>query len=41
MNENTNFIVYCIEEYKAVEHLNGKAVISLEIAFPAPCQTRA
>jgi hypothetical protein len=29
MNEHTNFIAYCIEEYKTAEHLNGKAVITL------------
>jgi hypothetical protein len=29
MNETTNFIAYCIEEYKAAEHLSGKAVIAL------------
>ena len=23
------FMAYCLEEYKAVEHLNGKAVIDL------------
>jgi hypothetical protein len=29
MDEKTNFIVYCIEEYKSAEKLSGKAVIDL------------
>jgi len=29
MDEKTNFIVYCIEEYKSAENLSGKAVIDL------------
>ena len=29
MDEKTNFIVYCIEEYKSAERLSGKAVIDL------------
>jgi len=29
MDEKTNFIVYCIEEYKSSENLSGKAVIEL------------
>ncbi|MCD8361680.1 MAG: DUF3791 domain-containing protein [Lachnospiraceae bacterium] len=29
MDEKTNFIVYCIEEYKAAKGLNGKRVIEL------------
>lgn len=29
MDEKTNFIIYCIEEYKNVNGLNGKNVIDL------------
>ena len=29
MDDKTNFIVYCIEEYKSAEDLSGKAVIDL------------
>lgn len=29
MDEKTNFIVYCIEEYKSSEKLSGRAVIDL------------
>jgi len=29
MEENTNFIVYCIEEYKAARNLSGREVIRL------------
>ena len=29
MDEKTNFIVYCIEEYKSAENLSGKAVIEI------------
>jgi len=29
MDEKTNFIVYCLEEYKSAESLSGKAVIEL------------
>jgi hypothetical protein len=29
MDEKTNFIVYCIEEYKSAEEMSGKAVIDL------------
>lgn len=29
MDEKTNFIVYCIEEYKSAMKLSGKAVIAL------------
>lgn len=29
MDEKTNFIVYCIEEYKSAEDMSGKAVIDL------------
>jgi len=29
MDEKTNFIVYCIEEYKSSENLSGKAGIEL------------
>ncbi len=29
MDEKTDFIVYCIEEYKSAERLSGKAVIDL------------
>ena len=29
MDEKINFIIYCIEEYKDAEGLNGKAVIDL------------
>ena len=29
MDDRTNFIVYCIEEYKSAESLSGKAVIEL------------
>ena len=29
MDEKTPFIVYCLEEYKSVEKLSGKAVIEL------------
>ena len=29
MDEKTNFIVYCIEEYKSAENMTGKAVIEL------------
>ena len=29
MDEKTNFIVYCIEEYKSAENLTGKSVIDL------------
>lgn len=27
MDEKTNFIIYCIEEYKNVKGMNGKSVI--------------
>jgi len=29
MDEKTNFIVYCIEEYKHAKGISGKAVIEL------------
>ena len=29
MDENTNFLVYCIEEYKSAEKLSGRVVIDL------------
>jgi hypothetical protein len=29
VDEKTNFIVYCLEEYKSAEKLSGKAVIDL------------
>jgi hypothetical protein len=29
MDEKTQFVVYCIEEYKSVEKLSGKAAIDL------------
>lgn len=29
MDDKTNFVVYCIEEYKSAEELSGKAVIEL------------
>lgn len=29
MDEKTNFVVYCIEEYKAAKSMNGKSVIDL------------
>ncbi len=29
MDEKTNFIVYCIEEYKAAKGLTGKTVIDI------------
>ena len=29
MNEHTDFIAYCIEEYKFVRKMTGKAVIDL------------
>ena len=29
MSERMEFMAYCVEEYKAVERLNGKAVIDL------------
>ena len=29
MDEKTDFIVYCIEEYRSAEKLTGKAVIEL------------
>jgi hypothetical protein len=29
MNENAEFVAYCIEEYKAANNLNGKEVITL------------
>lgn len=29
MDEKTNFVVYCIEEYKAAKGMRGKNVISL------------
>ena len=29
MDEKTNFIVYCIEEYKSSEKMSGKTVIDL------------
>ncbi len=29
MDEKTDFIVYCVEEYKAANNLTGKAVIEL------------
>ena len=29
MDEKTNFIVYCIEEYKRAKGMNGKTVIEL------------
>lgn len=29
MDEKTNFIVYCIEEYKNAKGMNGKSVIDL------------
>ena len=29
MYDTTDFIIYCIEEYKAAEKLNGKSVIDL------------
>ncbi|MDR2505870.1 MAG: DUF3791 domain-containing protein [Oscillospiraceae bacterium] len=29
MDDKTRFAVYCVEEYKAAEHLSGKAVIKL------------
>ena len=29
MDERTNFIVFCIEEYKTAKGMNGKAVIEL------------
>lgn len=29
MDDKTNFIVYCIEEYKSSENMSGKAVIDL------------
>jgi hypothetical protein len=29
MDEKTDFIAYCIEEYKSAERLTGKAVIEL------------
>lgn len=29
MDDKTNFIVYCLEEYKAAKGLSGKAVIDL------------
>ncbi len=29
MGDKTNFIVYCIEEYKAAKGLTGKSVIDL------------
>mgnify|MGYP001858412206 FL=1 len=29
MDDKTNFVVYCIEEYKAAKGLNGKGVIDL------------
>ena len=33
MNEKTNFVVYCIEEYKTAKGLNGKSVIDLFIRY--------
>jgi len=29
MDEKTDFIVYCIEEYRSAEKLTGKAVVEL------------
>lgn len=29
MDDKTNFVVYCIEEYKAAKGLTGKSVIDL------------
>jgi hypothetical protein len=29
MDDTTDFVIYCIEEYKAAEKLSGKAVIEL------------
>lgn len=29
MDDKTNFVVYCIEEYKAAKGLDGKGVIDL------------
>ena len=29
MSDMADFLAYCIEEYKAAEHLNGKTVIEL------------
>ena len=29
MEDKTNFIVYCIEEYKSSENMSGKTVIDL------------
>jgi hypothetical protein len=29
VDDKTNFVVYCIEEYKSAEELSGKAVIEL------------
>ena len=29
MDDQTNFIVYCIEEYKNAKGMNGKSVINL------------
>jgi hypothetical protein len=29
MNDNAEFIAYCIEEYKAAKGINGKEVITL------------
>ena len=33
MDEKTNFVVYCIEEYKNAKGLNGKSVIDLFIRY--------
>ena len=33
MDEKTNFVVYCIEEYKTAKGLNGKSVIDLFIRY--------
>jgi hypothetical protein len=29
MDDTTDFVIYCIEEYKSAEKLSGKAVIEL------------
>ena len=33
MDEKTNFVVYCIEEYKTAKGLKGKSVIDLFIRY--------
>jgi len=33
VNENINFIAYCLEEYKFVKNITGKEVISLFLKY--------